>query len=110
MKEIGRLAVDPPRPPSQDATFQNEDWLREAVAAAGFAGTVVTRSTVRSDFRDRDHFLAWVGSHAGHQVLRRVPEQRRPELLDALATIFPGRPSISTRIHLVVAGKPGPAT
>lgn len=109
MRTIAGLAVDPPRPPSHEATFQDPDWLRELVSGAGFGGTVVTGSAVRSDFRDLDHFLAWVGSHAGREVLRRVPAERRPELITALKPVLSDSPSITTSVHLVVARKPGPA-
>ena len=106
MRLAAEHAEDPPPQPPLSVIFENADRLREAVAGAGFTGTRIEEFTVRSEFRDREHFLTWMGSHAGRAVLDRVPGHRRPDLLGALETVFPERPDLITTAHLVVAGRP----
>ncbi|KHD73330.1 hypothetical protein MB27_35825 [Actinoplanes utahensis] len=106
MRVIAAHAVDPPPQPPLSVTFQDPGRLREAVEEAGFTGTRIDDITVRSTFRDREHVLAWVGSHAGRAVLSRVPPQRQADLRRALTTVLPERPEFVTTAHLVLAARP----
>ncbi|MEV6305209.1 methyltransferase domain-containing protein [Actinoplanes sp. NPDC051861] len=103
MQAVARHAIDPPPAPVLAGMFDDADRLREAVERAGFNGTKIERLTVKSQFRDLDHFITWVGSHAGRGVLNRVPGERLPGLKDELATILPEPPEISTTIFVTVA-------
>ncbi|GIF15486.1 class I SAM-dependent methyltransferase [Actinoplanes teichomyceticus] len=106
MRTLASHAEDPPAPPAAAATFQDPDRLREAVAEAGFSGTTIAPFTVRSRFRDLDHFLAWVGSHTGRAVLRRIPAARWPAARAAIVPLLPDPPELTTTIHLVVTRVP----
>ncbi|GGN62633.1 hypothetical protein GCM10010112_21070 [Actinoplanes lobatus] len=106
MRVIGEHTDEPPQQPKLPAMFDSEDTLRSAVGAAGFDGVTIGDLTVRSEFRDLEHFLAWVDSHAGRAVLRRVPAERRPALLAALAPVLPDPPAMSTGVRLVGAVRP----
>ncbi|MEV0900289.1 methyltransferase domain-containing protein [Actinoplanes sp. NPDC049802] len=106
MRTIAAHAVDAPPQERLPAMFDSDDTLRSAVDDAGFAVPRIDQLTVRSEFRDLENFLSWVDSHAGRAVLRRVPGERRPELLAALAPVLPDPPAMSTTIRLVVAERP----
>ncbi|MEU4420478.1 hypothetical protein AB0F81_07605 [Actinoplanes sp. NPDC024001] len=106
MQAVARHAVDPPPEPAFAEMFQDAGRLRAAVGEAGFAGTDVQELTVRSEFRDVDHFVAWLGSHSARDLLRRVPARRRPDLLAELATVLPDPPELSTTVRLITARRP----
>jgi trans-aconitate methyltransferase len=101
MRALAAYAEDPP--PAAAETFQDPDWLREAVVSAGFSGTVIAPFTVHTAFRDRDHLVEWIGSHNGRNVLRRIPPDRWPAARAALTPLFPEAPKLTTTIHLVTA-------
>jgi SAM-dependent methyltransferase len=87
-------------------TSADADRLRDAVGEAGFIGTDIEELTVRSEFRDREHFLAWVGSHNGRELVRRVPAERRGDLLAEPATVLSEPPEPATTIRLITAHRP----
>ncbi|WP_436519632.1 class I SAM-dependent methyltransferase [Actinoplanes sp. HUAS TT8] len=103
MATLAAHAVNPPPRPAETGTFQNPDWLRDAVVSAGFSRTEIAPFTVRTTFRDVPHFVEWVGSHGGRVVLRRIPAERRAAAEAALAPLFPEPPVLTTTIHLIVA-------
>ncbi|WP_328470360.1 methyltransferase domain-containing protein [Actinoplanes sp. NBC_00393] len=107
MQAVARHAVDPPPEMALAEMFKDAGRLRAAVGEAGFLGTSVEELTVRSEFRDREHFLAWVGSHNGRELVRRVPAERRGDLLAELATVLSEPPELATTIRLINAHRPG---
>ncbi|MBG0562370.1 class I SAM-dependent methyltransferase [Actinoplanes aureus] len=107
MQAVARHAVDPPRQAALSEIFQDAARLRATVAEAGFDGTRAEELTVRSEFRDVEHYVAWIASHSGRDVLRRVPMEGRADLLAELATILPDPPELTTTIRLTVAHRPG---
>lgn len=82
--------------------FNSAESLREAVMAAGFAGTRVTEVAVESRFRDVDQLLAWVGSHLGRQILEHVPPDRLDDARAALVAELPAPLVFTTHVRIVV--------
>jgi SAM-dependent methyltransferase len=104
MKVLAGHSDGPPVPPPARAPmFESADTLRTALDTAGFAATRISEYPVTSTFHDRRHFFAWVGSHGGRAVVRRIPTRRRDAAIAELATVLPEPVELTTTLHLVVA-------
>ncbi|MGA5298736.1 class I SAM-dependent methyltransferase [Nucisporomicrobium flavum] len=66
------------RQPPGLSTFQDERSIRAALAEAGYGPVTVTEGVVVSRFRDIGHWMRWVASHAGRQVLNHIPQEVLP--------------------------------
>ncbi|MFV2103000.1 class I SAM-dependent methyltransferase [Micromonospora sp. LOL_024] len=70
------LPADQPRPTSPDHLFADETRTGATMAAAGLTVTEVGEHRIESRFRDVDHWMEWLWSHAGRALLGRVPATR----------------------------------
>lgn len=99
------------QPPGID-TFKDERTIRAALAEAGYGPVTVTEAAVVSHFRDMDHWMRWVGSHAGRQLLDHIPAEALPAATAAAAAELetaradPGGIHLTTTVRYTVAGLP----
>ncbi len=106
MRILARHAVDAPpqfRPP---AMFGSAEALREAVTAAGFTDVRADEFPLRTDFRDVEQLLAWIGSHLGRQLLERLTADGLAAARAELAAELPSPLFFTTRIRQLVAVAP----
>jgi len=103
LRILVRFADDPPPERKLHPMFDSAERLREAVLAAGFAGADVREAVVRSDFADAAHLYEWIGSHAGRQLVDRIPIARRSLAISALAAELARPLDFTTRVRIVVA-------
>jgi ubiquinone/menaquinone biosynthesis C-methylase UbiE len=78
IRALVRHAPEPMPPPEIDPLFASPDSVRDGLLAAGFANPDVSTFEVRSAFADGDHYMRWIGSHGGRQLINRIPEAARP--------------------------------
>ena len=94
------------------ATFKDEKTIRAALADAGYGPVTITEDTLVSRFRDAAHWVRWVGSHAGRQVISHIPAEALPEATAAAAAeLEPARADdgslhLTTTVRYTVAGLP----
>ena len=106
MQALARHTDDPQTRRPEHELFKSEPGIRTALAAAGYADVQITPFALHSRFRDTEHWLDWVRSHAGEQTVRRIPAERLPAALaDAAAELArPGEPlELTTSIRIVRA-------
>jgi SAM-dependent methyltransferase len=95
------------QPPPDHEMFRSEATLRAALA--GWADVRISDFRLVSRFRDIDHFVAWVGSHAGRQVVGRIPPERLAAATASAAEVLAGARTpdgglaITTDARIVVA-------
>ncbi|GIM94812.1 class I SAM-dependent methyltransferase [Paractinoplanes toevensis] len=102
MKILARFADSPPERRNHPM-FDSAESLREAVLAAGYAAADVREVAVRSEFNDAAHLYEWIGSHAGRQMVDRIPVARRSLAISALAAELDHPLDFTTRVRIVVA-------
>ena len=113
MKALSRYAtgLDDRQPPGI-ATFKDEKTIRAALADAGYGRVTVTEDTVVSHFRDVEHWMRWVGSHAGRQLINHLPAEALPQATAAAAAeLEPARADaggmhLTTTVRYTVADLP----
>ena len=106
MGTLARHAVDPPPRPARHELFRDGRTLHDGLTGQGYTDVDVGEYEVRSRFRDTAHFVEWVDSHAGRQILRKIPAPRRRTAFRELAEVLgpPDQPlTFTTKIHIAVA-------
>jgi ubiquinone/menaquinone biosynthesis C-methylase UbiE len=102
LKILARFADSPPEH-KLHPMFDSPETLREAVLAAGFATVSVHETTVVSEFNDAAHLYEWIGSHAGRQLVDRIPVSRRSLAIATLAAELEHPLDFAARIRIVLA-------
>jgi ubiquinone/menaquinone biosynthesis C-methylase UbiE len=113
MKALSRHATGyTHQEPAGIATFKDEKTIRAALADAGYGPVTITEDTVVSRFRDAGHWVRWVGSHAGRQVIDHLPAEALPQATAAAAAELTGARGddgafyLTTTVRYTVAGLP----
>jgi len=112
IKALSRYAsgLGDPQPPGI-ATFKDEKTIRAALAGAGYGPVAITEDAVVSRFRDVDHWMRWVASHAGRRLLNHIPADALPEATAAAAAELETARAddglhLTTTVRYTVAGLP----
>jgi len=71
----GHSPVPAPRGRTPDL-FAAQDTVRSALTNNGYRDVDIREFSVRSEFRDFDHWLQWAWSHGARQLLRTIPDAR----------------------------------
>jgi hypothetical protein len=112
MKALTRFAHGADSPPQGHKMFEDETTLHAALGAAGYAPVSSSEQVVVSRFRDAAHWLEWVASHAGRQLVDRIPAESLAEATAAAgaeleaARADTGGLHLTTTIRITVAGSP----
>jgi ubiquinone/menaquinone biosynthesis C-methylase UbiE len=103
MKLLTRFADDPPPQRPLHAMFASAEEVRAATLGAGFAEAEVRDITVHTEFRDAAQLLEWIWSHAGRQLVTRIPPDRRGAATAALASELGEPINFHTQVRITVA-------
>jgi SAM-dependent methyltransferase len=103
MKILARHAEGAPPPRRNDDLFATAESITAALRGAGFATISVRDVTVDSEFTDAGQLFAWVGSHAGRQVVQHIPAARRDAAIADVAAAMGAPITFHTRLRIVLA-------